>query len=91
MFLMHYLQKATNPGPTGLPVVMQQKVNIYIKLRPFCCVNSRIFFHNGELLHYFLTVECALVQWRVCQEQTKGAFTSHQHNEYNIEFFSKPV
>ena len=28
------------------------------------------FLHNGELtLHYFLTVDCGLVQWPVCQEQ----------------------
>ena len=28
------------------------------------------FLHNGELtLHYFLTVDCGLVQWPVGQEQ----------------------
>ena len=28
------------------------------------------FLHNGELtLHYFLAVECDLVQWPVYQEQ----------------------
>ena len=66
--------------------------NINLDGRPFHCLNSPLFLHNGELtLHYFLTVDLWFSSM-ASLPRTKGylVFASYpQHNAFNIEMISQ--